>query len=226
MAGTKRKRRTQAERSALSEKRILQAAERLIAQRGFTRTTLAQVGTAAGYTGALVSQRYGSKEGLLRALLKRIDERFESDQLRTAVGDRSGLDALETSVQVYLNELRVREERMRLLYVLMGEGLGRGNQGMAVVREGIDRIRQTLEEAIRSSAEEAGTLDEIDVASEARLVQGALSGTALMWLLSPALFNLDRLSLIIRKMIRWRVQERFIPKKTRQAPTGTNPCAG
>ena len=48
------RRRTQAERTALSEKLILRAAIKLIARQGYSRTTLAEIGKEAGYSGGLV----------------------------------------------------------------------------------------------------------------------------------------------------------------------------
>jgi AcrR family transcriptional regulator len=53
-------RRTQAERSALSEQRIMRAATKLIGRNGYTKTTLAEIGREAGYTAGLVSHGFGS----------------------------------------------------------------------------------------------------------------------------------------------------------------------
>ena len=50
-------RRTQAERSATANRRLIRAAMRLIAHQGYSRTTLAEVGKAAGYTGGLLLRR-------------------------------------------------------------------------------------------------------------------------------------------------------------------------
>ena len=54
-----RTRRTQAERSATANRRMIRAAIQLIARQGYTKTTLAQVGKEAGYTGGLVSHLRG-----------------------------------------------------------------------------------------------------------------------------------------------------------------------
>ena len=107
-----RPRRTQAERTATANRRMIRAAIQLIGRQGYTKTTLAQVGKEAGYTGGLVSHHFGSKEGLLRELVGRIAGRFYQDQIRPATQDREGLDAICALTDTYLNELRVREERM------------------------------------------------------------------------------------------------------------------
>src|SRR4051812_32872909 len=104
-------RRTQAERSALSEKLIMRAATKLIGRNGYTKTTLAEIGREAGYSAGLVSHRFGSKEGLLRTLVDHIRTRFYQDQIEQTLDGRSGLEALCATVELYLNELRVREDR-------------------------------------------------------------------------------------------------------------------
>ncbi|GAA4055053.1 TetR/AcrR family transcriptional regulator [Nonomuraea soli] len=55
---------TRAERRAASEQRILEAARLLFAERGFERTTIRAVATAAQVDPALVMQRFGSKQEL------------------------------------------------------------------------------------------------------------------------------------------------------------------
>src|ERR1700748_893308 len=63
-------RRTQAERAAESDRRLLRAALKLIAERGYRNTSLAAIGEEAGYSRGLVNDRFGSKAGLLWALVK------------------------------------------------------------------------------------------------------------------------------------------------------------
>jgi AcrR family transcriptional regulator len=115
-------RRTQAERTATASRRMLRAARKLIARQGYTKTTLAQVGKEAGYTGGLVSHHFGSKEGLLRELVDGIAARFYGDQIRPATEGRAGLEALLATADTYLNELVVREDHGR------GPGSRRGDQ--------------------------------------------------------------------------------------------------
>src|ERR1043165_2062786 len=81
-----RPRRSQAQRTALSEDRLLGAALLLISERGYDRTTLQAIGDAAGYSRGLVSHRFGSKEGLLWALLERMFGHWDADSLRPALG--------------------------------------------------------------------------------------------------------------------------------------------
>ena len=60
---------------------ILDAAEELFAKQGFAATTTKQIGSAAGVNPALIHYYFGNKEGLYRALLRRL---FESIMARGA----------------------------------------------------------------------------------------------------------------------------------------------
>ncbi|MDP3907029.1 TetR/AcrR family transcriptional regulator [Novosphingobium sp.] len=66
------KRRTQAERSAQSEHRLLDAAAQIIATEGYLAATLERVGTSAGFSRGLASRKYGSKDGLIEAVIWRV----------------------------------------------------------------------------------------------------------------------------------------------------------
>ena len=51
--------------------RLLDAAERLFAEKGYDRVTVAEIARAARSTVAVVKRRYGSKRGLLQAVIAR-----------------------------------------------------------------------------------------------------------------------------------------------------------
>lgn len=55
-----------------SRDQILDAAERLFAQQGFSRTTVKQIGQAAGVNSALLYYYFGDKERLYRAVFERL----------------------------------------------------------------------------------------------------------------------------------------------------------
>jgi AcrR family transcriptional regulator len=184
-------RRTQAERSAVSEQRILRAAAKLIARQGYTKTTLAQIGEEAGYTAGLVSHRFGSKLGLLRRLVERIRSRFYQDQLEQALGDATGLEALSSAVETYLNELLVREERIRVLYVLMGEALGPVPELRPVFADLNQGFRAMAERWIESGVAAGEIRADVDRRMEATLFVGALRGVATQWLTDPGCFDLE-----------------------------------
>jgi AcrR family transcriptional regulator len=201
-------RRTQAERSALSEKRIMRAATKLIARRGYTKTTLAEIGREAGYTAGLVSHRFGSKHGLLRRLVEHIRTRFYHDQIERALHGRSGLEALCATVALYLNELRVREDRLRALYVLMGEAFGPVPEMRPVFGDLDAGFREVVARWIKAGIELGEIRRDVDPVVEAALYVGMLRGVALQWLTTPGAIDLESMRDEIVEMLRARLARR------------------
>jgi AcrR family transcriptional regulator len=195
-------RRTQAERTATASRRMLRAARKLIARQGYTKTTLAQVGKEAGYTGGLVSHHFGSKEGLLRELVDGIAARFYGDQIRPATEGRAGLEALLATADTYLNELVVREDRMRALYVLMGEALGPVGEINDVFAELNRGFRATARDVIQEGMDRGDIRSDLDPDAEAGLFVGMLRGVALQWMAEPGCFDLDAVGASLKDSLR------------------------
>lgn len=163
----------------------------LIARQGYSKTTLAQIGARSGYSAGLVSHRFGSKEGLLWTLVERIAGRFWEDQIVPAVGDRSGIGALCAMLDAYLHELTVREERMRALYVLMGEALGPVPELRPVFADLNRHFRSGPEKWILSGIEAGEIRSDVNAMAEAATFVGSLRGVALQWLAEPGCLDLD-----------------------------------
>jgi AcrR family transcriptional regulator len=87
--------RTQQQRVEESSQRLMSAAITLIAERGYSQTTAKDIGLRAGYSRAMVAERFGDKDALLDALL--ID--YYEDQIRVDESfGTSGLDVLFSPV--------------------------------------------------------------------------------------------------------------------------------
>src|SRR5262245_25152728 len=71
-------RRTQAERTAETRRRILDAVVESIAEVGFQRTTASEIAKRAGVTWGAVQHHFGAKGGILEAVLEDTFERFEA----------------------------------------------------------------------------------------------------------------------------------------------------
>jgi AcrR family transcriptional regulator len=180
------RRRTQAERTALSEKLMLRAAIKLIARQGYSRTTLAEIG----------------REELLRALVESITGRFARDQIMPAIEGRPGLEALCEMADTYLRELTAREERLRALYVLMGEALGPVPELRGVFAELNESIRSAAGGCIRRGIEEGMIRPDLDPETEAAMFLALLRGVAMQWLVDPGSFDLAALREFVRETIR------------------------
>lgn len=94
-------RRTQAERRAETERRLLEATLRLIADGGTRAVTLARVGEAAGYSRGIVTHQFGSRDELLARAA-----RYAQASLPAPQTELRGLDQLLLVLRGYLEALR------------------------------------------------------------------------------------------------------------------------
>src|SRR4051794_3354890 len=93
-------RRTQEERRAEAEQRLLAAAAELIAEIGPTRVTLANIGERSGYSRGLATHHFGSKGAMMRRLVDSVTVRFRDEVVASSASD-SALDELLGLVRAY-----------------------------------------------------------------------------------------------------------------------------
>ena len=194
-----RSRRTQAERAALSEDRLLDAALRLISERGWAGTSLQAIGDAAGYSRGLVSHRFGSKEGLLWALLERIFAHWDSSRLSPAVEGRVGVEALHAAIEATRQAMHAAPERLRAFYALLFESLGPLGALRPKVAEFHRRQRAAVAGWIEAGIRAGNVPPEVDAATQAALFMSALRGASYQWLIDPENVDIDAIYDEIKK---------------------------
>lgn len=111
-------RRSQTDRRQQSETELLRAAAELIAERGVAAATFESIGQRAGYSRGLVTQRFGSKQGLIEALIARLQARMEALLDARQLDALDGLEAVLGFVDIFLRNL-ARDGEMRAYFVLM-----------------------------------------------------------------------------------------------------------
>lgn len=172
------RRRTQAERRAETERRVLDATTRLVAEGGVRSVTLAAVGEEAGYSRGIVTHHFGGRRGLLDALVARLQDRF----VLPSVGG-PGLSALLTLVDAYLADLRARSLEARAFLVLWGEAMAAEPALRPVFAERDERFRGAIAAALRRGAEDGSVRGDVDAEGLAVAVVGLLRGTGLQLLI-------------------------------------------
>src|SRR5262245_53752766 len=93
--------RTQAERRATSEQKLLEATARVVARRGNTGVSFADIAREAGCSHGLPGYLFGSKTDLLLALVEDSLVRFRDELAAPAVGGERGLRALLGMQEAY-----------------------------------------------------------------------------------------------------------------------------
>lgn len=187
--GKPRKRRTQSERVAESDSRMLDAALRLIGERGYRGTSLAAIGEAAGYSRGLVHERFGSKSGLLWALVKHMLRVWKLESRARGLTGHTGIEAL---CDLLDNHRRAIEEDrgIRTFYALMFEALGPLPDLLPEFRELHRRFRADIEKALRDGIDAGLIRKDVDPKAQAALLLAAQRGIAFQWLLDPDGFSL------------------------------------
>jgi AcrR family transcriptional regulator len=183
---------TQAERTARSDRALVRAAIKLIAERGYERTTLAAIGEAAGYSRGLVTQRFGSKEGLLWEVVERMLRNWGSTRLRPRVGDAVGVEALRLTIDAYLEAVAGYPDAVRALYALLFEAMG----PVPALRPEFEKLhrqlRRDLVAWIEKGQSSGSVRTDVDPGAEAALFLGTIRGVTLQWLLDPVSVDIER----------------------------------
>lgn len=107
---TSTRRLTQAERRDRSERELIAAAIKVVADQGVAAATFEVIAGEAGFSRGLVTQRFGSKEGLTRSLIAHLHE-WQGDILEAGhVDGMDGLSALIAFVRLHCALLRAAPE--------------------------------------------------------------------------------------------------------------------
>lgn len=180
---------------------MLKAAIVLFARQGYLRTTLAEVGREAGYTAGLVSHKFGSKEGLLKAVVSHITQRFAQDQLGENLSTTEATAAIESYIEIYLKEVTLREGPMRALYVIMGEAIGAVPDIRSQIAQLNTNARNFLAEHIQRGVDQGAFSKETNPQAAAALIIGALRGVVMQYLMDPQEFDIERMRDVIRQSV-------------------------
>ncbi|MFC4443953.1 TetR/AcrR family transcriptional regulator [Caulobacter henricii] len=111
-------RRSQFDRRQQSESELLRAAAELIVERGMAAATFENIGARAGYSRGLVTQRFGSKQGLIEALIARLQARLQHLLTDRQLESANGLEAILGFVDIYLRNL-AEDGEMRAYFMMM-----------------------------------------------------------------------------------------------------------
>lgn len=180
-------RRTQEQRRAEAERRVLDAAMTLIAQNGSRAITLAQVGEAAGYSRGIVHQYFGNRAGLLEAVM--------GDAGTFDVPEYGGhaLDQIADLVASYFRNVVDRTPSSRAFLQLWGEAIAADPVLTPLFAERDASFRRFLANRIKAGIGDGSIRADIDPKSAAVLLLSILRGTGLQLIATPPVRNLPAL---------------------------------
>jgi len=184
-------RQTQAARRETAERAILDAAKKIVAERGLDELTLNQAGEVAGYSRALPAHYFGTKSAMLGALADSIVAEY-SERVRSGPIASHGLQRLIDVLVFCVNDAERDPTTVQVYQALLGAGLTRADLHPLSAR-----ITQQAVEDIAGLIRDARQLGEVrqDVRArtEASLVVAALRGVLFQWLINPDHVSLSRM---------------------------------
>ena len=175
---------------------MLRAAARLFAERGVSGTSLADVGVAAGYSRGLPVERFGSKLGLIVALLESMDAWFQSHAARLLDG-KTGMTAVRLRMEAHLASVDRDIISTAALYSIYTESLFAMGDLQPRVAEVTGRWRDGLAANLRE-ARRAGEIGRrVDCDAEARFLLSAMRGLVIQYLLDRSARDFARAKAIL-----------------------------
>lgn len=176
--------RTQAERTAESDARMLEAAVALICERGADGTTLKDVGERAGYSRGLASYRFGNKAGLFCFMVRSIGEDW-LQQLGQAVGNQVGLNAILAATDAHYRFVVESADRIQAFYILWFHSIGPDPELKEVIAHIHERRQRDVEAWIEGGIRDRSISETADIRATAEQFCAAIIGIVYQWLVTP-----------------------------------------
>jgi AcrR family transcriptional regulator len=181
--------RTQADRRATTESRLLDAAFRIVAERGVRAITTAAVGELAGYSRGIVNHQFGSRDGLMIRLAETAQARFTPNP----TGLR-GREHVLGVIDAYLAAAASDPRQARVFLRLWAAAIGDEEPSL---REAFTHrdvfFREHFEHAIAEGVTDGTIRTDIDPPSVAVALVGLVRGIAMQAQVAPDLASDDRI---------------------------------
>lgn len=179
---------TQAERTALSDKAMLEAAMALVLEHGTDKTTLAMIGEKAGYSRGLATYRFGSKGGLYDALCKSISRHW-LEYLKQGVGDQIGIAAMCAALDTIYRFEQESPEEARALEILFSGAASPSSEYQATAIGIRQRQKSDVAEWVRLGQKAGQIRGDVDADEVATQYVAYIAGMTFLWLMSPDTFD-------------------------------------
>lgn len=168
-------------RGQQSKETILDIAERHFAQFGYRGVSTAAIASDAGISDPGLLHHFGSKEGLLNALL---EQRFSFDATKLKEDERLGRAELLTLISDTVTENLGRAVGVRLMTVLLGEALSDHHPSHDFFRQRYTHVRALLAKHVQSGQNAGEIRTDIPAEHLASALMAIMDGLQIQWLLN------------------------------------------
>ncbi|MFD1930467.1 MULTISPECIES: TetR/AcrR family transcriptional regulator [Nonomuraea] len=175
------------ERALRRREEIIAVAGEMFARGGFRGTSLADVAAAAGITQPGLLHHFGSKAGLLLAVIERRDQDSEAFAMELlGMAPEGRLRAMPE----FARRNRERAGLAKLFTVLVAESLEPDAPGHGHFVERYRAMRAIVADSIRSAQAAGVTRPDVDPVTKATEIIATLDGLQTQWLLDPGTIDI------------------------------------
>jgi len=178
-------RRTQASRRDESGRSLVQAAVAVVAEEGVSAATFEAIGGKAGYSRGLATQRFGSKQGLIEAVIQHLHELQEAALAEHGIDDLPGFEAVLAYVDLYLRGLSSEAGGGRAYFMLLSSAVADATAMRAAFAAEHGRVERRLEALVLKGQAEGDIRRDLDADAAALMIGSLLLGLSMQVLVDP-----------------------------------------
>lgn len=175
----------QAERSELSEKRMVETAVDIMLQRGISGLRLTDVGLQAGYSRGLAAMRFGTTGGLLRRVAEHLGRQWR-ELLNKTVAGKTGLAAIYGAIDAQELYFAPPVSRVRVQYLILFHSIDPGVAERLNASRLMAAQRRDVAHWLREEIKCGQVNDSADPEAEAASIVGSMAGIIFHSLIDPA----------------------------------------
>ena len=192
---------TQAERTAISDKAMLEAAVELILERGTEKTTLQAIGEKAGYSRGLATYRFGSKAGLFDAVCKSISRRW-LEYLKEGVGDNTGIDAMCAALDAFRQFVTDAPRDARVLHILYCGAASPLSEYRATSINIHSKQQEDVARWVQAGIDNGTIRADVDPKTVAAQYIAYIGGITYLWVIDPGRIDFRRANEDMKRQLR------------------------
>lgn len=186
--GKPKARLSQAERTEISDLKMLEAATDLILEVGTQNMTLKEVGERAGFSRGLGSLRFGSKDGLYLRL-QRFHRKIWVQKLAEFSADKKGLDALLATIDAIDDVLKSEDRYLKAMYTLWFESIGHKSSFHSHTVRRNNNVRNAVIKLVEEGIASGQISTTVNPAAFSATYISMVTGAIYQWLASPENFD-------------------------------------
>ena len=175
---------TQTERRRQSERALVDAAIAIVAENGVGALTFEAIGEKSGYSRGLVSQRFGSKRGLIDAMIEQLHGEMQTMIVARGIEVLPGLEAILSWTDLYLREV-FHNDRLQSYFKLLAASVADDADLRSAFAQEHERVKALLAHLIRKGQAGGSIRPNVDIDAVATLIGSLQIGISTQRLVDP-----------------------------------------